>query len=371
MRISIWAVFKGVFFVILLAAVGMSGYYVYTRIPSILKDLTETAKPRPVTPGQEVIVDIPKGASLSQVAAELESKGVISSRLVFKIVAMIRGEQRMIKAGEYALKTGSDAGEVLDLLISGKTLMTSLTVPEGYNLWQVADLFQQSGTMSRDEFLKTAADKNFLKELSIEGDTLEGYLFPDTYFIPASEKGNGKLLIRRMVKRFYEVYDKHVRPTAEQYGWTAGHVVTLASLIEKEARASEHDAVSAVFHNRLRKGMKLQCDPTVIYGIKPMGSKITREDLERKHPYNTYQFKHLPPGPIASPGKASLTAAVNPADKDYLYFVSRNDGTHQFSETLQEHMRWVDFYQRQKRPEVVPAGGSPMENRLQPAVPKQ
>ena len=178
---------------------------------------------------------------------------------------------------------------------------------------------------------------------------MEGYLFPDTYFLQASEKGDGKLLIRRMTKRFFEVYDKHVRPTAEKYDWNTNQVLTLASLVEKEARESEHGLVSAVFHNRLRKGMRLQCDPTVIYRIKPMGSKITREDLERNHPYNTYVNPGLPPGPIASPGKASLIAAVKPSDKDYLYFVSKNDGTHQFSTTLEEHNKWVNFYQRQPR----------------------
>jgi UPF0755 protein len=262
---------------------------------------------------------------------------------------MIRGETRKIQAGEYALKTGSDPGEVLDLLISGKTLMFPYTIPEGYTIFQMADLFQQWGLMSRDEFLTLANDKAFLKDLAIEADSLEGYLFPDTYFLQASEKGDGKLLIRRMTKRFFEVYDKHVRPTAEKYDWNTNQVLTLASLVEKEARESEHGLVSAVFHNRLRKGMRLQCDPTVIYRIKPMGSKITREDLERNHPYNTYVNPGLPPGPIASPGKTSLIAAVKPSDKDYLYFVSKNDGTHQFSTTLEEHNKWVNFYQRQPR----------------------
>jgi len=149
-----------------------------------------------------------------------------------------------------------------------------------------------------------------------------------------------------MVKRFHDVYDKNVRETADQNGWSTPQVVTLASLIEKEARASEHQLVSAVFHNRLRKDMRLDCDPTVIYGIKPMGAKITRADLDRKHPYNTYQVKGLPPGPIANPGKASLIAAVSPADKDYLYFVARNDGTHEFSNTIQEHNNAVNRFQR-------------------------
>jgi len=349
MRFSVFSVFKTVIVVLVLAALGVGGYVAYNRIPSFVREIVRPPAREATPPGQEVIVQVPKGASLAQVAAELEQKGVISNRLVFRLVAMIRGEQRAIKAGEYGLRTGSDAGEVLDQLISGKTLMFSFTVPEGYNIWQIADVFQQNGAMGRDEFLAIARDKEFLKEVGVEGESLEGYLFPDTYFIPASEKANGRQLVRRMVKRFQDVYEKNVRETAEQNGWSTAQVVTLASLIEKEARASEHPLVSAVFHNRLRKRMLLQCDPTVIYGIKPMGSKITRADLDRKHPYNTYQVQGLPPGPIASPGKASLIAAVKPADEDYLYFVAKNDGTHQFSKSLQEHNQWVNLYQRRNQ----------------------
>ena len=307
-----------------------------------------------VNPGREVIVTIPKGASVSQVGSILQEKGVISNRLVFKLVAWIRGEQRNIKAGDYALKTGSDAGDVLDQLISGKTLMFTLTAPEGYNIYQMADMFQQLGLMSREEFLSLAGDKAFLKELAVDGQSLEGYLFPDTYFFRYSEKKDGKLIIRRMVQRFHQVYDKCVRSDAEKAGWTMGQVVTLASLVEKEARASEHRLVSAVFHNRLKHKMRLQSDPTAIYGYKPMGSKITRADLDRKQPYNTYQIDGLPPGPIASPGRESLIAAVNPADVDYLYFVAKNDGSHQFSSTLAQHNRWVNLYQRQPRSEIQP-----------------
>ena len=157
----------------------------------------------------------------------------------------------------------------------------------------------------------------------MDGDSLEGYLFPDTYFFRYSEKADGELIIRRMVQHFHQVYDKHVRSLIEQSGWTMGQVVTLASLVEKEARPSEHELISAVFHNRLKQKMRLQSDPTVIYGIKPMGSKITRSDLDRKQPYNTYQIDGLPPGPIANPGRESLIAAVKPADVDYLVFCGK------------------------------------------------
>jgi UPF0755 protein len=352
MRVSFFAVLRGVFAILVIVALGIGGYVGYSRLPGLLRDFAGPRQTESVEPGQEVIVTIPKGASLSQVGSILQEKGVISNKLLFKLVALIRGEQRTIKAGDYALKTGSDAGEVLDQLISGKTLMISFTVPEGYDMFQVAELIQQMGIMSRDEFLKTAENPAFLKELGVEGTSLEGYLFPDTYCFRPSEKVDGKMIIRKMVQRFHEVYDKYVRAAAEESGWSTMQVLTLASLIEKEARAHEHALVSAVFHNRLKQKMKLQSDPTVIYGIKPMGSKITREDLNRKHPYNTYQNPGLPPGPIANPGKESLIAAVNPAEGDYLYFVAKNDGSHQFSSSLKEHNRWVNTYQRQPRSQL-------------------
>ncbi|MEW6351142.1 MAG: endolytic transglycosylase MltG [Thermodesulfobacteriota bacterium] len=348
MRFSILGIIKTVVLFTLLGGVVIGGYAAFGRLPSWLGTLKAEREPAPsqVVKGREVVVTIPKGASVSQVGSILQEHGVVSSRLVFKLVAMIRGEQRKIQAGEYLVKTGSDAGDVLDLLISGKTLTITLTIPEGYNLDQVAATMEQRGIMPRSELLKRAKDPRLLKELGIEGDSLEGYLFPDTYFFRLSESKDPELVIRRMCKRFAEVYDKHVKATADKYRWTRHQVVTMASLIEKEAVAEEHRLVSAVFHNRLRKNMRLESDPTVIYGIKAMGEKITRADLQRKHPYNTYQIHGLPPGPIANPGKASLLAAIDPADVKYLFFVAKNDGTHDFSETLKEHNEKVDRYQR-------------------------
>lgn len=353
MKVSILSVFKTAIAIVVFVGLGVVGYTAYTMIPDVVQELApavdeQKTRHAKALPGEEVVVEVPKGASLSRVGRLLEEKGVISSRLVFKLVAMIRGEQRKIQAGEYVLKAGSDAGDVLDQLISGRTRTFPLTIPEGYNIYQVASLLDQSGLVGRDDFLTLAGNQDLLRELGIRGPSLEGYLFPDTYFLKTAEKNDPKLLIRRMVKRFRDVYDKHVKPTAEKYQWEMADVVTLASLIEKEARQAEHALVSAVFHNRLRKKMLLQCDPTVIYGIKPMGSKITRKDLQRKHPYNTYQNQGLPPGPIANPGKASLVAAVKPAREDYLYFVAKNDGTHHFSKTLREHINNVNKYQRSR-----------------------
>lgn len=347
MRLKFWTIVKGVFLVCLLVMLALGGHLLYTKIPYLITEINSGTKNLQSQGRQDVIVTIPKGASLSEVGEILQNNGIISSKLIFKLVAFIRGEQRNVKAGDYLLKTSSDAGEVLDLLITGKTLVFSVTVPEGYNVFQIAELMDQKGLASRKDFLAATQDDELIKELGLESCSLEGVLFPDTYLVRPSEKGSAKALIRKMVARFKQIYDLNVRDIAEKNGWSQAQVLTLASLIEKEAKANEHALVSAVFHNRLRKNMKLQSDPTVIYGIKPMGSRITRADLERKHPYNTYQISGLPPGPIANPGKDSLIAAVNPADVDYLYFVSKNDGTHQFSSNLAEHNKWVNLYQRQ------------------------
>ncbi len=347
MRLSLSIIIKSIFLIIVLAILAIGGHLLYSRLPNVINEFASSKTQTEVSSRQDVIITIPKGASLSEIGEILYDSNVVSSKLLFKLVAMIRGEQRNVKAGDYQLKTSSDAGEVLDLLISGKTLVYSVTIPEGYNIFQVADLLDQKGLAARKEILDLAQDESFIKELGVETCSLEGALFPDTYLMRPAEKGSPKAIIRKMVNRFKQVYDLNVKETAEKNGWSLAQVITLASLIEKEAKANEHALVSAVFHNRLRKNMRLQSDPTVIYGIKPMGSKITRADLDRKHPYNTYQISGLPPGPIANPGKDSLTAAVNPANVDYLYFVSKNDGSHQFSSNLADHNRWVNLYQRQ------------------------
>ncbi len=347
MRLSLSIIIKSVFLVVVLVVLAIGGHFLYTRLPNFINELASNKTQTEASSRQDVIITIPKGASLSEIGEILYDNNVVSSKLLFKLVAMIRGEQRNVKAGDYQLKTSSDAGEVLDLLISGKTLVYSVTIPEGYNIFQVSDLLEQKGLATRKEILNLAQDEAFMKELGVETCSLEGVLFPDTYLMRPSEKGSSKAIVKKMVNRFKQVYDLNVKEAAEKNGWSLAQVITLASLIEKEAKANEHALVSAVFHNRLRKNMRLQSDPTVIYGIKPMGAKITRADLDRKHPYNTYQISGLPPGPIANPGKDSLIAAVNPANVDYLYFVSKNDGSHQFSSNLADHNRWVNLYQRQ------------------------
>ncbi|HSR10804.1 MAG TPA: endolytic transglycosylase MltG, partial [Thermodesulfobacteriota bacterium] len=236
----------------------------------------------------------------------------------------------------------------LSKLVRGEVIQYPVTIPEGYNMFQVADVLDQAKVCRKKAFLDKAADAALIKSLGFEEETLEGYLFPDTYNFP---KGYGEEhVIRQMVSRFKAVFGT-LAPKAASMGLSRKEVVILASIIEKEAMDDgERSLISAVFHNRLTRGMALQSDPTAIYGVKdPSDSRVTRDDLQRKTPYNTYMISGLPKGPISNPGLRSLQAVLNPANVDYVFFVSKNDGTHHFSSTIQEHNRAVANYQRRPR----------------------
>jgi UPF0755 protein len=224
-----------------------------------------------------------------------------------------------------------------------------VTIPEGYNVRMISALLAEKGLGDADRFEELAMDTEFSRSLGIPSDTLEGFLFPDTYSWP---KGlSEEDILRRMTAKYKTVFTKTMRSRAQELGMTELEAVTLASIIEKETGApEEREQVSAVFHNRLKKGYRLQTDPTVIYGLEDFDGNLTKKDLRTDHPYNTYTRSGLPAGPIANPGKASLEAALNPAKVSYLYFVSRGDGTHVFSDTLVEHNKAVAIYQLGKDP---------------------
>ncbi len=235
--------------------------------------------------------------------------------------------------------------DILVMLIKGRVIEYPFTVPEGLNIYEVADLLAEKGFVDRDEFLRLAKDKDFLASLDIEAPTLEGYLFPDTY--RANRSMHEPQIITLMVKRFFEVFDEEKEKVTTKGTLTDYEVVILASVIEKETGAAvERPLVSAVFSNRLKKEMKLDSCATVIYGIwDRFDGNLTERDLTTWTPYNTYLNPGLPPGPICNPGRESIAAALSPADVDYLYFVSKNDGTSYFSSTLSEHNRAVYEYQ--------------------------
>jgi len=304
----------------------------------------------PPSNGEELIevITIKPGASVTRLSIVLKEKKIIRSRHFFYFLARLRGVDTSIKFGEYQLSNRMSSNEVLNKIIRGEQIKYSITIPEGLTLVQIAKLYYKKGLAEKDEFIQLATDSEFAASLDINEGTLEVYLFPDTYkFIRDIGARN---IICCMVQRFKEVYDEKIRARAKAIHFSQRKVLTLASMIEKEtANAEEKNLISAVFHNRLKKNMRLQCDPTVIYGLDAFNGKLTKKDLNIYTPYNTYLIDGLPPTPICNPGMGSIRAALYPAAVGYLYFVSRNDGTHYFSTTLSEHNHAVNKYQRFSR----------------------
>ena len=301
-------------------------------------------------PDLKIIYTINRGQSFNTTAQELCQAGLFPSATKFRFIATSYGLDKKIKAGEYLL-TGAMAPEsILAILTSGRVYLHKITIPEGYTAKQIADVIDQSGLGDAERIETLCFSKRFVKkmELPTHAPSLEGYLFPETYLF--EKNVTEEEILSTMVQGFKRFFTADMQKKGRVLGLEPNQVVTLASIIEKETGASfERPIISSVFHNRLKKRMRLETDPTVIYGIKNFNGNITRRDLRRKTPYNTYVIKGLPPGPIASPGLAALTAAVHPEKTPYLYFVSKKDGTHHFSQTFTEHKRAVRKYQLRKR----------------------
>ncbi len=299
---------------------------------------------RPVLPKQPKIISIQQGQSFNQIANKLESEGIVSSAFNLKILAMLRGDARHIQAGDFNFAAASRPGRVLDRLIKGDTLRLRVTFPEGLTVAQIAERLADAGYTDHKEFVRLAMDPAFAQKLGIDAPNLEGYLFPETYRFGANLPS--RHLLRFMVDQFNKHLSNDWLEKAAAQGLNLQQVVTLASIIQKEtAKLSEMPIISAVFHNRLKRNMPLQADPTVIYGIENFNGNLTRRDLRTHTPYNTYTQRGLPAGPIANPGAKALRAAANPANVPYLYFVSRGNGSHEFSRSLQEHNNAVRRFQ--------------------------
>lgn len=296
----------------------------------------------------EIVVVIPHGSSLSAVARALEDAGVIRSARAFKLLARLRGVADALRAGEYALAPSLPPAAVLARIASGEVMMHRLVLPEGLRMEEIAARIEDAGLGSATEFLAVAKDPAIPGAFGVEGEDLEGYLFPETYELARGVPARD--LARMMVEHFQSVW-LGIEPTARARGLSMREVVVLASLVEKETGApEERPLIAAVFLNRLRIGMRLETDPAVIYGIADFDGNLRRVHLEdASNPYNTYAHGGLPPGPIANPGAAALRAVVEPAQAEYLYFVARKDGTHQFSRTYTEHVRAVNRFQRNGR----------------------
>lgn len=297
--------------------------------------------------GDEIFVDIPPGTGAPAIGRILVDAGVVRDDMTFKIALWLSGHARDLKAGEYHFTGEVSAASVIERVAAGDVYKRLLTFREGLTIDEMAAVFEERGFGQADAFRAAAADPSPIREIDPEAPDLEGYLFPETYTlargVPATE------LVGQMVEHFLRAFDAELRAAAAEAGLTMREVVTLASLVEKEtARADERPIVAAVYRNRLDIGMGMQADPTVIYALQRAGlwdGNLTRANLQFDSPYNTYRYPGLPPGPIAAPGRASLEAAVRPAAVDYLFFVSRNDGSHVFASTLAEHNRNVQEWQ--------------------------
>ena len=291
------------------------------------------------------IFEVQPGMTLKQVAVELSNLGLIRSPSAFQAIAFIQDKETHVMVGEYSLSPSMLPTEIILRITSGKTVPHPITIPEGYRITEIAELLHKEGLADPEVFIRQTRDKELIRSLGIPTDSLEGYLFPETYhfskFTPEAK------IVRKMVDTFKEqVKNDSIMQMAQKSTLNWHEIITLASLIEKETGLdSERKMISSVFHNRLRKNMRLQTDPTVIYAIEKFDGNIRKRDLKIDSPYNTYRYKGLPPGPIASPGLKSIVAAISPIESNYLYFVSRQNGSHHFSNTLNEHNQAVQKYQ--------------------------
>jgi UPF0755 protein len=297
----------------------------------------------------EQFVELPAGSGSLGIGQRLVAGGVVRDLSTFRTALWMSGQGRHLKAGEYRFDRAMTPFEVIDKIARGEVYVVNVTFPEGMTIAEMAAIVESHGLGSAASFKEAARNASLVRALDPEAKDLEGYLFPETYAL--SRHADAVKLVALMVSRFEHVFTPELRQAAAARNLTVRKAVTLASIVEKEtARGDERPLVAAVYTTRLRIGMPLQCDPTVIYGLMKAGrysGNIHKEDLSFDSPYNTYRYPGLPPGPIASPGRASLEAAVNPADADYVYFVSRNDGSHEFARTLDEHNRNVQKYQVQ------------------------
>jgi len=298
-----------------------------------------------------VIVRVEPGSSAREVARLLEEKGLVRPAWALTWWLRLGGAAGRIQAGEYRFDPPVTPVDVVRRLVEGRTRLVRVTIPEGLTLWETADVLAGAGIAPRDDLLAAFRDPAPVRRLDPRATDLEGYLFPETYrFEPGWPADR---VARELVTTFRRTFVEPHREEIEASGMSLREIVTVASLVEKEtARDDERPLVAAVYLRRLARGMRLQCDPTIVYAKKLEGKwdgRIHRRDLRWDHPYNTYVHSGLPPGPIASPGLASLLAVLHPRDEGYLYFVARGDGTHVFSRTFREHLAAVRRYQKPRR----------------------
>ena len=294
------------------------------------------------------VIEISKGMNAKEIAHLLKEEGLIKNGLAFRVLAKVKGVENRLQAGEYELSSSLNLSRILSKLEKGEVLARPFTIPEGYNICQIAQILEEKVLAGKERFIALTEDAKFISQFGIQAKSLEGYLFPETYRV--SKGMEEEEIVKLMVSQFNKNVTKKDSQRTKEIGFTFHQIIILASIIEKETSASEERAlISAVFHNRLKAKRPLQSDPTVIYALgEAFDGDLKKEHLRIDSPYNTYRYRGLPPGPIGNPGKKAIQAALYPADVDYLYFVSRNDGTHAFSFSLEEHNRAVWKYQKQR-----------------------
>ena len=299
------------------------------------------------SPGHgSIVCDIsfPPGSGIRKLANELKAGGVIRSSWHFVLMTRLRGDAHRLNAGEYRFSDDMTPDMILRKIVHGEADYRKFTLPEGYSVYQAAELLEQKGYFRKDAFLEKCRNKVLLARLGISENSTEGYLYPATYNL--ARGGSVEQLLEQMIGQFNKAYAA-IQEGEGAHRFSRHEIVTLASIIEKEAVSSEEKTlISSVFHNRLRIGMPLQSDPTAVYGVRAFSGRVSKADIQRPSPYNTYLNRGLPPGPIGNPGRDAVLAAMNPAKTDFLYFVARQDGTHQFSRNLAEHNRAVVRYLR-------------------------
>jgi len=297
---------------------------------------------------KNIEIQIPKGSTFRQAADIFAKEKILRDKNLFLFLGRITGIDKKIRAGYYSIYSSMDLFDLLKVLRRGQIIEYEITVVEGDSLSEIASKLEEKNIISKEDFKKLSTDKNLLAYFNIDAPSFEGYLFPETYKIPKGMEPTE--VIGMMVSKMREKFSESFKQRADEIGLSEREILTLASIIEKEAAVDEErPLISAVYHNRLKKKMPLQADPTSIYGIKSMKEKITYDDLKRRTPYNTYIIRGLPPGPIASPGLKSIKAALYPAKVDYLYFVSNNDRTHIFSKNIDDHLKAVKEYRNKKK----------------------
>jgi UPF0755 protein len=333
-RLAIWIV------ILILLVVGFAAFRIV---------LAETS-PYKGYEGSEQFVDIPPGSGPTSIGRRLADAGVIRDTLGYRFEILRSGEGRHLQAGEYRFDQPMTVREVIAKIARGDVYLVPITFREGLTIREMAQLFESKGLGSAAEFSKSASDAQLIRNLDPAAKDLEGYLFPDTY--ATTRHTTAAQLMPRMVAGFEKALAPEIWSAAEGRGLSLRELVTLASIVEKETgKPEERPLVAAVYSNRLKIGMALQCDPTIIYALERANrydGNLTRENMQIDSPYNTYRYPGLPPGPIANPGRASLEAAARPADVPYLYFVARGDGSHAFAATLEEHNRNVNEFQKRR-----------------------